>query len=56
MQERAQINIWIKKNKVDQLKVLAKELDLPVSTLVRDGVNMVIQKYKNVETKAGVQL
>ena len=45
---REQINVRVTKKRAGELRLLARELDLPVTILVREGLNMIIQKYKPV--------
>lgn len=49
---REQINVRVTKKRAGELRLLARELDMPVSILIREGINMIIQKYKSVLLEA----
>lgn len=49
---REQINVRVTKKRAGELRLLARELDMPVSILIREGINMIIQKYKPVLLEA----
>lgn len=46
MVEKEKFLLNMTKKRLDELRVLSKELDIPVSILVREGVQMLIKKYK----------
>ncbi|MEE9573193.1 MAG: ribbon-helix-helix domain-containing protein [Candidatus Neomarinimicrobiota bacterium] len=50
--EREKINLWMTKKRLVELKILSRELDIPVSILIREGVQMLIKKYKPVLLEA----
>lgn len=39
-------NLWINEKRWEQMETLSKELDMPVSILIRMGMTLILQKYK----------
>ena len=52
MAEKEKISLWMTKSRLDDLKILSHELDIPVSILIRMGASLIIQKYKKTLTGA----
>lgn len=52
--EKIPYQVYFTEKRLNELKVLGKTLDMPVSVLVRMGAGLIIQKYKKQLIEASV--
>lgn len=45
-------NMWINEKRWNELEIISKELDMPVSILIRMGMGLIVQKHKRILIEA----
>jgi len=46
--EKVLFNFMVTKVKLNELRVVSKSVDLPVSALIKMGITLILKKYKDV--------
>lgn len=48
MYKKKLFNIWITEKRIEDLRFLSQELDMPMSILIRMGITNICKKYEKI--------